>query len=118
MVTSVHNLSVLLVVALELDLLSYQARAKANLTQLGRQLPRTRFGWLKEHYSNTIINRNNDIIQAIQTFNRSRGFPVDTTVFKGANQYARCLCQIEVNEGGEVVYRGANDTVWSKILRK
>ena len=113
----VHDLSVLLVIALHLDLLSYKARVTANLTQ-GQKLPGTEFGWLKKHFSDNKHNRNNGILQATRKYNRSRGLPVDTPVFASPHQYANCLLQVEVNEEGEVVYRGANDSAWEKIIRK
>ena len=88
MVVNVQNLSLLLVVALELDLLSYRARCTANLVrETGSQIPRTRLGWLTAHFKDTASSRNNGISQAISKFNRTRGVPVDTVVFKNQNEY-------------------------------
>ena len=109
----VHSLSSILVVALELDLLAYQARRKADDMRASCQLPRSRLGWLKSHYQDTVKKRSNAIVQAIQNFNRERGVPVDTVLFKNANAYAHCLAPIDINDAGEVVYRGAQDSVWT-----
>ena len=94
----VQDLSGKLVVALELDLLSYQARCQMQEIQAGAQLPRTRYGWL--------------------AFNRERGLPADSKVFKDSTQYARCLAPIEVNDSDEIMYKSANDSVWKSRLTR
>ena len=113
-----HALSALLVIALEIDLCSYEARTRSSsILQAGSQLPRTRFGWLKAHYNDTINKRKNMILNAVQSFNRNRGLPLDTQVFKNGNDYAKCLAPIEVLDG-EVFYRGASDPVWKSRLQR
>ena len=117
LMVQVQHLSLGLILTLQLDLISFKARALKNLGA-GQQVPRTQHGWLRKHYSETIQNRKNDISEAIQKFNRSRGQPLDTPVFTNATQYARCLSQVEVNEANSVVYCGANNSVWRKKLRR
>ena len=114
----IHALSAVLVIALELDLCSYEARTRSSSKlQAGSQVPRTRFGWLKAHYNDTIIQRKNALTNAVQSFNRNRGLPIDTHVFKSCNDYAKCLASIEVRDG-EVFYRGASDPVWKNSLQR
>ena len=93
--TAVKVQSFSVVFTIALDLLAYQARCHANVIKQGGHLPRTRCGWLTVHYTDTIKCRNNGILQAVQNFNRSRP-PLDTTVFTGPRQYARCMAPIEV----------------------
>ena len=112
----VSSLSILLLIALELDLLSFQARWSAHAMKQGEQLPRTRYGWLLRHYEDMAQQRNSPLTKSMQDFNRSRGLPVDTCVFANANQYARCLCQIEIIDG-KAVYLPASDPIWEKTMR-
>ena len=112
----VCSLSILLLIALELDLVSFQARFAADVLNQGEQIPRTRYGWLKRHYGDVAHQRNSPLTKSTQEFNRSRGLPVDTCVFANANQYARCLCQIEIIDG-KAVYLPASDPIWEKTMR-
>ena len=112
-----YQLSGFLLVQLELDLLAYQARCRAQKLAAGSQLPRTRHGWLLAHYRDTIKTRNNAIVQAVENFNRKRGQPVGVNVFNGTKSYAKCLSTVETNGEGEFVYRGANDPVWKRVGR-
>ena len=112
-----HELSAMLVVRLGLDLLSYQAKRRSQKLSPGEQLPRTRFSWFLSHYNDTIRGRNNAIIKAVEDFNRSRGQPIGLNVFKNAKQYAKCLATTDINDDGEVVYRGAHDPVWKQVGR-
>ena len=114
-----HDLSATLIVRLGLDLLSYQARRRAQKLRPGEQFPRTRYGWLLSHYTDTIKIRNNAIVKALEDFSRNRGQPVgvNTNLFKNAKSYAKCLATIDVNDEGEIVYRGAHDSVWKRVGR-
>lgn len=115
----IHELSATFVIALELDLLAYQARKKLPSTlSAGAQVPRTRYGWLIAHFRDTVRSRNNAIEKATLEFNRSRGVPLTTRVFKNKQQYARCLAPVEVDDDGAVVYLGAKDSVWATLCRK
>ena len=120
MSVNIHNLDAVTVVALELDLLAYQARCRADLLRQGSQtsyVPRTRFGWLLAHFKDAANSRNNAISKATANFNRRRGVPVDSVLFKSPNQYAKCLASIELNDAGEIMYRGASDHVWKQIRK-
>ena len=116
----VHKLRASLTLALLRDLQSYKTRCKEDCRlNAGDQLPRTDFGWLISHFKNTAVRRrNNGIETAIKQYNRSRGNPIDDKVFKDANQYAKCLVQVEINQDGEVVYKGAADRIWNSKLGK
>ena len=116
----IHELSANLVVTLEKELNAYQkeCRDSVDLLTSGRQLPRTRVGWLSKHYQYATRKRPNPIRKAIEDFNRSRGKPVSETVFNNERDYIKCMAPIEVDGLGIVVYRAASDSVWSKSLQK
>ena len=115
----IHQLSAEFILALDIDLVTFKKTCKLpGKFVAGSQLPRTRWGWLMAHYQDCTNKRNDAIKKASQQFNRTRGVPIDTVVFKSPTQYARCLSAIAVNADGEVVYRGANDRIWKTKLRK
>ena len=112
----IHDLSGKLVALLEQDLNKYKQETERITLETGRQLPRTRFGWLLSHYNFVASRRNNAIGRAIEEFNRQRGLPTGHVVFKNARSYARCMSPIEVDVDGHVVYRSANDPIWGNML--
>ena len=114
-----HKLSASIILTLLRDLQSYKNRCKEpDNIDVGAHLPRTDLGWLISHFKDAEHKRNSVIAAAIKQYNRSRGNPVDEQIFKTANQYANCLVQLEINQNGEVVYKGAADSIWNSHLKK
>ena len=94
----VHELSSKLVKLLEQDYMAYQQTTMQKTIETGKQLPRTRFGWLQSHYISTTTRRNNTIVRAIENFNRRRGLPAEHVVFKNTKAYAKCMAPITLND--------------------
>ena len=109
-----NDLSAALIVSIEQDFAKHYDRTKTYLIKAGKQLPRSRYGWLHHYYQRNATKRSNGIHKAVSEFNSSRGVPVDRVVFTGSRQFTKCLAPVDVNDAGEVVWRNANEDVWTK----
>ena len=115
----VYELSATLVTSLLQHFQQYQKKFRETIGSrpVGFNIPRSRTRWLELHYKENMMSRHGAIKQAVSEYNRTRGKPVQTTVFKNAKQYAKCLSQLEVDDSGNVVYRGTRDAVWKTLRR-
>ena len=116
----VYELSATLVRILLQDFQRYQDRFRETIGSrpVGFNVPRSRTRWLELHYKeNMKKGRQETIKKAIEEYNRTRGKPVQATVFKDAKEYVECLSQLEVEDSDNVVYRGASDSVWKSLRR-